>query len=200
MERGAANRELNREQRAFVRRNGRHRKVIWLPMVLGVVFAAIGAPGSFGWEVGLPPEMAADEETGRALMGVVLGSLASLLWVGLGLVLFGFLFTYLWNRRMARKQGVFSAAQLRTTLAEGRIVRATVVGSFVDHGYTYGPWPFNVALFDVGQGAPACLGVFDDRAFAFIEQGSVVDVYWSPSVPGLAIPVALVDGASATAR
>lgn len=184
-----------------MRRNGRHHKVIWLPIVLGVVFAAIGVPGTFGWEVGLPPGVrAADEETGRALMSTVLGSLAFFLWAGLGLVLFGVVFTYVWNRSMGRKQGVFTAAQLRTTLAEGRVVQATVVGLFIDHGYTYGPWPFHVALFDVGQGEPASLGVFDDRAFASVQQGSVVDVYWSPAVPRLAIPVSLVDGASPAAR
>src|SRR5690606_27787330 len=59
-------RELTEAQKAFIQRNGKHVTLIWQPFLLGLLFVALGAPGTFGFEVPLPDGVAlVDSETGQ---------------------------------------------------------------------------------------------------------------------------------------
>lgn len=185
-------RELTEAQKSFIKQNGKHVTLIWPPFLLGLLFVALGAPGAFGWEVALPGGMAVvDSETGEtsAPLGVFF-------WIGLGIVILAGVFSIVWNHLTRSKAGVFVASELRTTLTEGDVTRASVLGTFTDHTYKQGPYYFNVIVLDVGTGRELYLGVFSDRAFASVQPGSKVDVYYTPRVPRLAIPVALVGGAA----
>lgn len=181
-------RELTEAQKRFIQRNGKHLTLIWQPFLLGLLFVALGAPGTFGFEVPLPDGVAlVDSETGQpsAPLGVFF-------WIGLGIFVLAGVFNVAWNRLARSKAGVFVASDLRTTLTEGDVKRASVVGTFTDHTYKHGPYFFNVVVLDLGTGQQMYLGVFSDRAFVGLQPGGMIDVYYTPRVPRLAIPVSLV--------
>ncbi len=178
----------SRAHKAFLKLHGRHIKIILAPFLVGLMLVTLGLLGVVGYDLGwLDSGPMVDSQTGE-----LTAPLMVYFWLGIAVLTAATLFHLGWNFLLGSQKGVISRSRLRTALADGDRLEATVKDRFAHSIYKRGALPLDVVVFELPGGREACFAAFSDRALAQLTPGDVVDVHWNAAVPEVAIPVELL--------